>query len=74
MRCNGSWKYSPEGRSVANDRELQSALAKMKNQGGVMCTEGMVSFATTHLYFWKNFRMCMMRGASEFSVKTCCQL
>ena len=28
---NGSWKYSPEGRSDANDHELQSALTKMKN-------------------------------------------
>ena len=28
----GSWKYSPEGHSVANDHELQNALAKMKNR------------------------------------------
>ena len=27
---NGSWKYSPEGRSAGKDHELQSALAKMK--------------------------------------------
>ena len=24
--------------------------------------------------FWKNFRKCVMRGSSELSVKTCCQL
>ena len=39
---NGSWKYSPEGRSVANDHEFQNALAKMKNtkakvQGCLAC-------------------------------------
>ena len=32
VRYNGSWKYSPEGRNVANDHELESALAKMKTQ------------------------------------------
>ena len=75
VRSNGSWKYSREGRSVANDHELPSALAKMKIQGGVMCTEGMVvSFATTHLQFLEIFRRCVMRGASELSVKTFCQL
>ena len=42
VRYNGSWKYSPEGRSIANDHELQSALAKMKNtkpkvQGCLAC-------------------------------------
>ena len=31
VRYNGSWKYSPQGHSVANDHELQSALGKMKN-------------------------------------------
>ena len=55
VRYNGSWKYILERRSVAHDRELQSALAKMENQGGVMCTEGMVSFATTHFVFLENF-------------------
>ena len=30
VRYNGSWKYSPEGRSAGKDHELQSALAKMK--------------------------------------------
>ena len=32
VRKNGSWKYSPERRSVANVHELQSALAKMKHE------------------------------------------
>ena len=27
---NGSWKYSPAGRSAGKDHEIQSALAKMK--------------------------------------------
>ena len=31
VRRNGSWKYSLEGRSVANDDEPQNALGKMKN-------------------------------------------
>ena len=31
VRNNISWKCSPEGRSVANDHELQTALGKMKN-------------------------------------------
>ena len=30
VRYNGSWKYSPEGRTVANDHELQNALGRMK--------------------------------------------
>ena len=30
VRYNGSWKYSPEGRSAGKDHELQSALAQMK--------------------------------------------
>ena len=45
VRYNCSWKYSPEGRSVANDHELPSALAKMKNtkpkvQGCLACAHG----------------------------------
>ena len=56
---NGSWKCCPEGRSVANERELQSALAKMKDQGGVMCTEGMVSSTTTHFYILGKFPASM---------------
>ena len=31
VRYNGSWKYSPEGRSAENDCELQSAPEKMRN-------------------------------------------
>ena len=31
VRYNGSWKHSPEGRSVANNHELQNSCAKMKN-------------------------------------------
>ena len=45
VRFYCSWKYSPEGRSVANDHELQSALAKMKKtkpkvQGCLACAHG----------------------------------
>ena len=45
VRYNGSWKYGPEGRSHANDHELQSALAKMKTtkpkvQGCSACERG----------------------------------
>ena len=32
VRYNGSWKYRPEGRSDANDHELQNALGKLKNE------------------------------------------
>ena len=32
VRYNGSSKYSPEGRRVANDHELQNVLGKMKTQ------------------------------------------
>ena len=32
MRYNGSWKYRPEGRSDANDHELQNAPGKLKNE------------------------------------------
>ena len=31
VRYNGSWKYSPEGRSDVNVHEHWSALAKMQN-------------------------------------------
>ena len=31
VRYNGSWKCSPEGRSAANVRELESAVTQMKN-------------------------------------------
>ena len=42
---NGSWKYSPEGRSDAHCHELQNALAKMKVtkpkvQGCLACERG----------------------------------
>ena len=53
---NGSWKYSPEGHRVANDREFQSALAKMKNtkpkvQGCLTCEHGInVSIGRKHTF------------------------
>ena len=46
VRYDGSWKYSPEGRSDANVHEHQSALAKMKKtrnqrcQGCLACEHG----------------------------------
>ena len=54
VRYNGSWKYSPDGRSAENDHELQSALAKMKNtkpkvQGCLVCEHGInVSLGWKH--------------------------
>ena len=56
VRCNGSWKYSLEGRSVENDPELQGALAKMKNtkpkvQGCLACERGInVSLGRKHTF------------------------
>ena len=32
VRYNDSWKYSPEGRSVANVHELQTALGERKTR------------------------------------------
>ena len=37
VRYHGSWKYSREGRSVANDQEFQNALTKMKNHQNQRC-------------------------------------
>ena len=54
VRYNGSWKYSPEGRSAAKDPELQSALANMKNtkpkvQSCLACEHGInVSLGRKH--------------------------
>ena len=56
VRYNGSWKYSPEGRSVANDHELRIALAKMKNtkpkvRGCLACEHGVnVKFGRKHTF------------------------
>ena len=56
VRYNGSWKYSPEGRSDANVHELQSALTKMKNtkpkvQGCLACEHGInVNLGRKHTF------------------------
>ena len=56
VRYNGSWKYSPEGCSVANDHELQDALAKMRNtqpkvRGCLACEHGIhVKFGRKHTF------------------------
>ena len=63
VRHNGSWKYSPQGHSVANDHELQSALGedeKHKTQRFKVVwranMESMsVSVGNTHLLAVKQF-------------------
>ena len=56
VRYNGSWKYSPDGRNVANDHALENALAKMKNttrkvQGCQACGHGInVSLSRKHTF------------------------
>ena len=47
VRYNDSCKYSPEGRSVANDHEPQDALGKMNNtkpkvQSCLACEHGII--------------------------------
>ena len=54
VRYNGSWRYSPQGRSVASGHELQNALGKMKSQktkvqGCLACEHG-VCEQHTHKY------------------------
>ena len=51
VRYNGSWKYSPKGRSARKDHEFQSALAKMNKhvQGCLACEHGInVSLGRNH--------------------------
>ena len=61
VRYNGSWKYSPQGHSVANDHELQSALGKMKNTkpkgsrlSGVRTWNQCQYVSETHIYLPSN--------------------
>ena len=56
VRYNGSWKYSREGRSVANDHEFQNALGKMKTpkpkvQSCLACEQRInVNLGRTHTF------------------------
>ena len=75
MRCNGSWQYSPEGQSVANDHELQSAFGKMKNtkpkvQGCLACEHGInVSIGRKHTFACRQTILLSLVTDSMWTVK-----
>ena len=75
VRYNGSWKYSPERRSVANDRELQNALGKMKNtkpevQGCLACERGInVSLVRKHTFDCRQTLLPSLLTDSLWTVK-----
>ena len=66
VRYNGSWKFSPEGHSVANDHELQSALAKMEKHK----TKGArLSGVRTRdqCQYWSETHICLPTNNSSLS-------
>ena len=72
---NGSWKYSPEGRSDANVHEHQSALAKMKNtkpkvQGCLACEHGInVNLGRKHTFESRQTILPSLATGSLWTVK-----